>query len=199
MHFIIILKVVEKDIFVLQTKRMIRLLLLFLLLIGAFSGYNQNLFFEELNNTNGSSTSVHGIAKDSLGYIWFGSWDGLFSSITPAKPGNGLIWDSSLLESYGIISVVKGTGVERFELSDIRVYPNPVIDELYIRNTSGLNISSIQVKNISGQVVIDNINHEADYINFNTLSPGIILLRYNQNRECLKQKLLNKTNYDAKY
>ena len=39
----------------------------------------QNLFFEKISGQEiDPSTSIHGIAKDSLGYIWFGSWNGVY-------------------------------------------------------------------------------------------------------------------------
>ncbi|MGY5356170.1 hybrid sensor histidine kinase/response regulator transcription factor [Wenyingzhuangia sp. IMCC45467] len=40
---------------------------------------SQNLFFEKVTGNEISPiTSIHGIAKDSIGYIWFGSWNGAY-------------------------------------------------------------------------------------------------------------------------
>ncbi|WP_281225986.1 hybrid sensor histidine kinase/response regulator transcription factor [Flavobacterium aquiphilum] len=39
----------------------------------------QELFFEKISGQDiDPSTSIHGIAKDSIGYIWFGSWNGAY-------------------------------------------------------------------------------------------------------------------------
>lgn len=39
----------------------------------------QNLFFEKISGQEiDPSTSIHGIAKDAVGYIWFGSWNGVY-------------------------------------------------------------------------------------------------------------------------
>lgn len=39
----------------------------------------QKLFFEKISGQEiDPSTSIHGIAKDSVGYIWFGSWNGAY-------------------------------------------------------------------------------------------------------------------------
>ncbi|MDO3695607.1 helix-turn-helix domain-containing protein [Wenyingzhuangia sp. chi5] len=39
----------------------------------------QNLFFEKVTGQEISPiTAIHGIAKDSVGYIWFGSWNGVY-------------------------------------------------------------------------------------------------------------------------
>lgn len=43
------------------------------------NGYGQQLFFEKISGQDiDPSTSIHGIAKDSIGYIWFGSWNGTY-------------------------------------------------------------------------------------------------------------------------
>lgn len=40
----------------------------------------QNLFFEKISGEGITSpvTSIHGIAKDTIGYMWFGSWNGVY-------------------------------------------------------------------------------------------------------------------------
>ncbi|MBK0369927.1 hybrid sensor histidine kinase/response regulator transcription factor [Flavobacterium agrisoli] len=39
----------------------------------------QNLFFEKITGQEiDPSTSIHGIAKDAVGFIWFGSWNGVY-------------------------------------------------------------------------------------------------------------------------
>ncbi|AOW09936.1 hybrid sensor histidine kinase/response regulator transcription factor [Flavobacterium gilvum] len=51
-------------------------------LLGNLFGFNcfgQELFFEKISGQDiDPSTSIHGIAKDSIGYIWFGSWNGAY-------------------------------------------------------------------------------------------------------------------------
>jgi signal transduction histidine kinase/ligand-binding sensor domain-containing protein/CheY-like chemotaxis protein len=57
------------------------LVLVYFLLNNLFV-YNclgQELFFEKISGQEiDPSTSIHGIAKDSVGYIWFGSWNGVY-------------------------------------------------------------------------------------------------------------------------
>lgn len=44
-----------------------------------FNCFGQELFFEKVSGQDiDPSTSIHGIAKDSIGYIWFGSWNGAY-------------------------------------------------------------------------------------------------------------------------
>ncbi len=52
----------------------------FCFLLNNLFGFNclgQDLFFEKISGREANPvTQIHGIAKDSIGYIWFGSWNG---------------------------------------------------------------------------------------------------------------------------
>lgn len=53
--------------------------LVFFFSIIVIKGFGQNLFFEKVTGQDISPvTSIHGIAKDSVGYLWFGSWNGAY-------------------------------------------------------------------------------------------------------------------------
>ncbi len=44
-----------------------------------FNCLGQDLFFEKISGREANPvTQIHGIAKDSLGYVWFGSWNGAY-------------------------------------------------------------------------------------------------------------------------
>jgi signal transduction histidine kinase/ligand-binding sensor domain-containing protein/DNA-binding response OmpR family regulator len=46
---------------------------------GVSNCLSQELFFEKISvREAGPVTQIHGIAKDSIGYIWFGSWNGAY-------------------------------------------------------------------------------------------------------------------------
>ncbi|MCW3807126.1 hybrid sensor histidine kinase/response regulator transcription factor [Plebeiibacterium marinum] len=57
-----------------------RLLFLIVFLIGKqVKLSSQDLFFEKVSGIpNSPNTEIHGIVKDSIGYIWFGTYDGLY-------------------------------------------------------------------------------------------------------------------------
>ncbi|MCW3807120.1 autotransporter-associated beta strand repeat-containing protein [Plebeiibacterium marinum] len=90
-------------------------------------------------------------------YLLFDCADitGEFESITPATPGNGLVWDLSELQTQGIIKVTISNGIEDLSREKITVYPNPAIDFVNVSFTTdnvkivslytmdGLNISTI--------------------------------------------------------
>ena len=54
----------------------------FCFLLNNLFGFNclgQDLFFEKISGREiNPVTQIHGIAKDSIGYIWFGSWNGAY-------------------------------------------------------------------------------------------------------------------------
>lgn len=53
--------------------------LVLLLLICSKYGCAQDLFFEKITGQEFNPiTSIHAIAKDSIGYMWFGSWNGAY-------------------------------------------------------------------------------------------------------------------------
>ena len=57
----------------------VRLGLMFVLLISSLPLLSQDLFFEKITGgSNAPNTSIYGIAKDSVGFVWFGSWYGLY-------------------------------------------------------------------------------------------------------------------------
>lgn len=44
-----------------------------------FNCLSQNLFFEKITGREiNPVTQIHGIAKDSVGYVWIGSWNGAY-------------------------------------------------------------------------------------------------------------------------
>ena len=55
---------------------------MFLMIIATgwqFSLYSQELFFEKISGIqNSPNTEIHGIVKDSIGYLWVGTYDGLY-------------------------------------------------------------------------------------------------------------------------
>jgi ligand-binding sensor domain-containing protein len=55
-----------------------RLILLLVLIDAAVYGQPLNLKFEHITSENGlPQNTIHGIAKDKYGFMWFGTWSGL--------------------------------------------------------------------------------------------------------------------------
>ncbi len=56
---------------------------------------------------------------------------GSFTTISPAVPAEGLVWDTSRINE-GVISVKIPSGVSRINASHVRVYPQPVVNHCFI-------------------------------------------------------------------
>jgi len=104
-------------------------------------------------------------------------------SVTATDLGGASISDEFILNVNGHISVNK--------ISDnIRIYPNPASNILYIENTESIN--KIEIINIQGQEIstIQNINKEIIEINISDMSKGIYFLKISSQSSNLLKKLI---------
>ena len=65
-------------------------------------------------------------------------------------------------------------------LTSVKVYPNPVTDELYISNSDNANpISNIEILDVQGKSILKETNKSQPitYINTNYLSSGLYFLK----------------------
>ncbi|MDO9613165.1 MAG: autotransporter-associated beta strand repeat-containing protein, partial [Bacteroidota bacterium] len=61
--------------------------------------------------------------------------NGVFSAIVPAIPGDNLVWDSSELNTKGIIKIAVSTGIKMIASNnDIQIFPNPVVSLLTVKS-----------------------------------------------------------------
>lgn len=80
---------------------------------------------------------------------------GDFDAIDPATPGDGLVWDTSLLKSNGIIAVTNLLSVETtIKDSDINVYPNPVLNSFNIHLPNELLGATIELFSVVGSKIM---------------------------------------------
>nr|WP_319397397.1 autotransporter-associated beta strand repeat-containing protein [uncultured Carboxylicivirga sp.] len=77
---------------------------------------------------------------------------GSFEEIIPASPGEGLEWNFE----DGVLYVVASTGIEKVDLSDVEVYPNPVVNVLNLNLTKELVNVEVKIRTISGREIIVN-------------------------------------------
>jgi autotransporter-associated beta strand protein len=80
------------------------------------------------------------------------SIQGQFSSVSPATPGEGLVWDFSELQSKGLVKVAKATSVKITGRAGFSVYPNPVDDVLNVDWPDEFGICSVEIVDVAGSV-----------------------------------------------
>ncbi|MFN5674735.1 MAG: T9SS type A sorting domain-containing protein [Bacteroidota bacterium] len=125
-------------------------------------------------------------AQGAQQYSWNAIPGGSTYIISPTSPGTISIFGSSNLGCTSTIDysfeMSPCTDIIKTALSDIRIYPNPVIDQLKIES---LNLNSIELYSIHGQ------NLRPPMVYFNTLSvldlqslpKGIYLLKLKQDQK----------------
>jgi autotransporter-associated beta strand protein len=119
---------------------------------------------------------------------------GSFDSIVPATPGTGLIWDTTLLRSNGIIRVDDPTSVKKHYLARITIYPNPTSDFIKISLDRNLDMVSITIENLNGQKMISRaaIKSSLEIFNLSSIPSGVYVVKIQSARGFYSQKIIKK-------
>lgn len=120
---------------------------------------------------------------------------GNFAVITPETPGEGLMWDTSLL-NQGIISVKTATAVKRLDASSVRIYPQPIKDYCFISINNDISGEiKIEVFNSNGgreigysEVSVNNLIK----LDMSGLPAGVYFLKLTENSAVFMRKLIKK-------
>ena len=92
------------------------------------------------------------------------------------------------------IVVEDNLSVDENELNNsVRIFPNPVVDNLNLTNSSGINIQSIYFYDVSGRIVKSmNINNNSLYLSFDIseFSTGVYFMILNSDIGQLKKQII---------
>lgn len=129
-----------------------------------------------LEITNTSLTDYE--AGNSFKIITGTNITGSFTSISPAVPGEGLIWDTSELNSNGAIKVAVSTSTPEINGSSVTIFPNPVtsvcsivLPEINPETTIELySLEGVKLKSIQA-------NDKAIAIDLSNYSSGIYIIK----------------------
>ncbi|MDR2511746.1 MAG: T9SS type A sorting domain-containing protein [Bacteroidales bacterium] len=81
------------------------------------------------------------------------------------------------------------TGIDKIDSDLIRIYPNPIVDELKIDNEN-LNIKSVQITDISNKIIYNVQNSNLNSINVSHLPCGIYILKIETNKNVITKKFV---------
>jgi len=104
------------------------------------------------------------------------SFSGSFSEIIPATPGEGLKWDFS----NGVLKVESdANGVKKTENSNLKIYPNPIIDKAEILLDRSYENISVSVESLSGSTLKTNVYSGQNKLklNLSSLPKGFYLIK----------------------
>lgn len=91
------------------------------------------------------------------------------------------------------IRVDYATGIGQFSLGDIRIYPNPVSDNLFIRIDKNDTTKSVEIINVFGvKVYSDVIGNKKMIIRMGSFIPGIYLVKVDNNESSVFFKIIKK-------
>jgi len=113
----------------------------------------------------------------------------VFEVIPVASAGDPLIGDpQTAISAYK----VGASGIDDNELANIKIFPNPVNDILYLENVS--EISQISIYNIVGQKIITVNNNGSNNVNINTseIHQGIYFVAIQNNDNTRTVKIIKK-------
>ena len=139
------------------------------------TGTNKLTLNGTLEITN-SSTSPYE-AGNSFTIINGSNISGSFTTITPENPGSGLVWDTTLLRSNGVIRVDYETNVEKYKDVNFSVYPNPTNGKIWIAMDKFFG-SKISIENLNGQKIISSTaNANMVVIDLSSYPSGIYVMK----------------------
>jgi autotransporter-associated beta strand protein len=122
--------------------------------------------------------------------------NGTFINISPAQPADGLYWDLTELNTLGIIKITDvPTAVKPSALmSQVTVFPNPVVDKLSVSLPSVAGEVTVEVTDVNGRLVYSAVSEGALSLEipFSSLNRGIYLLRVSDGKGVVVRKITKK-------
>jgi uncharacterized repeat protein (TIGR01451 family) len=83
------------------------------------------------------------------------------------------------------------TGIDDFEMGEIRLYPNPTTGELFITNSSPRNaVKSVEVIDTQGRLLLKQTGAGISKVDLGSLSTGIYLLRIQSEKGILVERVI---------
>jgi len=104
------------------------------------------------------------------------SYSGSFSSIVPATPGTGMVWNFT----NGVLKVVSATdAVNRVEDLKVKIYPNPIVDNAEITLDKIYRDVEMSIESISGNTInkISTSEKKSLILDLSALPKGMYIIR----------------------
>jgi len=120
---------------------------------------------------------------------------GAFSSIIPATPGEGLVWDTTALRTTGTIGVrTAPVALKESAVNKLMVYPNPTTDKIFLNQIPFTGPFTLVLETISGKLILQkkvfpSLNMELDLSEY---ASGIYILKLICEKETQLYKVLKK-------
>jgi autotransporter-associated beta strand protein len=117
---------------------------------------------------------------------------GNFTSITPATPGTGLSWDTSMLKTDGLLKVSTSLATDSFtDENGIRIFPNPVKNSFTVDLPSELSGATIELYNSIGAklMTVKTSKHQMA-VDIKNFSAGIYFVKISKDGLSYSKKII---------
>jgi autotransporter-associated beta strand protein len=117
---------------------------------------------------------------------------GNFTSITPATPGTGLSWDTSMLKTDGLLKVSTSLATDSFtDENGIGIFPNPVKNSFTVDLPSELSGATIELYNsIGAQLMTLKTSKDQVAVDIKNFSAGIYFVKISKDGLSYSKKII---------
>ncbi|QGY46221.1 T9SS type A sorting domain-containing protein [Maribellus comscasis] len=158
---------------------------------------NQNIEFTISNYTRGESDDLVWY-KDGTEITGANQLTFLIENAALADSGkytcqvtNSVFPELTLFSDTLKLSVLIPDGIEKPVIEDIRIYPNPGKQRIFVE--TGNKTVNIQAFNLAGVLILEKEDFQSDWIEIQAFVPGIYLFRIeDENREIINKKVIIK-------
>lgn len=134
------------------------------------------------------------VAGDSIKIMTAQKYTGTFNFILPTAPGKGLQWDTTGFSQTGVIRVVSVIGFDDpvYNSSKVKIYPNPVINSLFINFTENTGTTTIILTGLQGQILYNSHQKNATSleIDMSSFKEGIYILQIETEDDIAVKKIV---------
>lgn len=156
--------------------------------------FHKRFFIEEPNYPPMFMSEIWIEGIGSIHGPLFPKYPGVFSDEIPDslnlscyKIDNSIIWNNPYYENCYVNIILSSKEVE---LGQLKIFPNPAKNKIYIENPEGFKTESISIIDISGQKIKEFEMNE-NYIDISEISPGIYLFKLvHENGEVIKKIII---------
>jgi autotransporter-associated beta strand protein len=130
---------------------------------------------------------------DSIKILTAQKCTGMFNFILPNTPGKGLQWDTTGFSQSGVIRVVSVIGFDDPAYSSkVEIYPNPVINRLFVNFPENTGTTTIIMTSLQGQVLYNSRQKNATSleIDLSSFKEGIYILQIETEDEIAVKKIV---------
>ena len=104
------------------------------------------------------------------------------------------IFISVFFEGYGRIHRLldNSLNIEENKIGEVKIYPNPVNDNIYVNLNNGSHIDNINIYDVTGKMIMMNSYNDLTNLNLKTLKSGIYFIEIKSNNKLITRKIIKK-------